>query len=124
LDGKTTSRVNIASNKRVNTNRNYSKPAKKTVKNLLQQVIRLAQFQQKTIVKPEPETVSFNPEIPVIQDYRHVVILGETTQSIAKKYDIPVETLKAANPGLGSTVVKGDRLRIPDKTKLDTAKQK
>jgi len=60
----------------------------------------------------------------VIQDYRHVVILGETTQSIAKKYDIPVETLKAANPGLGSTVVKGDRLRIPDKTKLDTAKQK
>ena len=79
--------------------------------------------------KPASETVSFDPSIPVIQDYRHVVILGETTQSIAKKYDISVELLKAANPGLGNTVVKGDRLRIPDKTKLeqqvvkDTSKQ-
>ncbi len=66
------------------------------------------------------EFVSFNPDIPVIQDYRHVVILGETTQSIAKKYDISVELLKAANPGLGNTVVKGDRLRVPDKSKLKT----
>jgi len=122
LDGKTTSRVNIASNKRVNTNRNYSKPAKKTVKKTPATSNQASPVPtKKQIVKPEPETVSFNPEIPVIQDYRHVVILGETTQSIAKKYDIPVETLKAANPGLGSTVVKGDRLRIPDKTKLDTA---
>ena len=69
--------------------------------------------------KPASETVSFDPEIPVIQDYRHVVILGETTQSIAKKYDIPVELLKAANPGLSNSVAKGDRLRIPDKAKIE-----
>jgi len=71
------------------------------------------------------ETVSFNPNIPVIQDYRHVVIIGETTSSIALKYNISVELLKAANPGLGNTVVKGDRLRVPDKTKLalETKKQ-
>ncbi|MFA5420278.1 MAG: LysM peptidoglycan-binding domain-containing protein, partial [Bacteroidales bacterium] len=58
------------------------------------------------------------PNIPVISDYRHVVIMGETTQSVADKYDIPVQLLKAANPGLGNSVVKGDRLRVPDKTKL------
>jgi len=64
------------------------------------------------------ETVSFDPNIPIIQDYRHVVILGETTASIAKKYNIPIDLLKAANPGLGNTVQKGDRLRIPDKSKI------
>ena len=64
------------------------------------------------------ETVSFNPDIAVIPDYRHVVILGETTKTIANKYDIPVDILKAANPGLGNNVTKGDRLRVPDKTKL------
>lgn len=64
------------------------------------------------------ETVSFNPDILVIKDYRHVVILGETTKTIADKYGIPVEILKAANPGLGNSVTKGDRLRVPDKTKF------
>lgn len=72
----------------------------------------------KQINKPQSETVSFDPGIPIIQDYRHVVILGETTSTIAKKYGIPVEVLKAANPGLGNTVQKGDRLRVPDKTKI------
>lgn len=75
--------------------------------------------------KPIPaaisETVSFNPDIAVIPDYRHVVILGETTQSIANKYGISVDILKAANPGLGNTVTKGDRLRIPDKTNINQA---
>ncbi len=74
--------------------------------------------------RPTTETVSFDPEIPVIPDYRHVVILGETTQSIAKKYDIPSELLKAANPGLGNSVAKGDRLRIPDKTKIEESSKK
>ncbi len=72
-------------------------------------------------VKPSQtntEFVSFDPNIPVIADYRHVVIAGETTQSIADKYDVPVNLLKACNPGLGNSVVKGDRLRVPDKTKL------
>lgn len=70
------------------------------------------------ITKTQSEFVSFDPNIPVISDYRHVVVLGESTQSIASKYDIPVDILKAANPGLGNSVIKGDRLRIPDKTKL------
>lgn len=69
------------------------------------------------------EFVSFDPNIPIIPDYRHVVILGETTQSIADKYNIPVKLLKAANPGLGNTVVKGDRLRVPDKSKLENYNQ-
>jgi len=70
--------------------------------------------------KPKSETVSFNPEIPVIKDYRHIVILGETTISIAAKYNIDVNLLKSANHGLGNSVTKGDRLRIPDKTKLQS----
>ncbi|MFK5855173.1 MAG: LysM peptidoglycan-binding domain-containing protein [Bacteroidota bacterium] len=74
--------------------------------------------------KPKSEFVSFNPDIPVIDDYRHVVILGETTKSIAEKYGIPVDVLKAANPGLGNSVAKSDRLRVPDKTKLDSIVKK
>ena len=71
-------------------------------------------LQQKT----QSEFVTFDPDIPIIQDYRHVVIMGETTESIAQKYGVPADVLKAANPGLGNNVLKGDRLRIPDKKKL------
>lgn len=69
-------------------------------------------------------TVSFNPDIPVIQDYRHVVVAGETTQSIANKYDVPVNVLKSVNPGLSNCVVAGNRLRIPDKAKLNKTDSK
>lgn len=58
-------------------------------------------------------TVSFNPNIAVIADYRHVVIAGETTSSIANKYQVSINNLKAVNPGLSDFVEKGDRLRIP-----------
>lgn len=58
-------------------------------------------------------TVSFNPNITVIADYRHVVIPGETTAGIADKYKVKINDLKAVNPGLGDFVEKGDRLRIP-----------
>lgn len=74
--------------------------------------------------KSKSEFVSFNPDIPVIDDYRHVVILGETTKSVAEKYGIPVDVLKAANPGLGNSVAKSDRLRVPDKTKLNSIVKK
>jgi len=74
--------------------------------------------------KPKLETVSFDPTIPVIKDYRHVVILGETTKSIAAKYNIDINLLKAANAGLGNSVTKGERLRVPDKTKLQSATPK
>lgn len=88
-------------------------------------VTRKPKPQTNTIVtKPKTEFVSFDPNIPVIQDYRHVVILGETTQSIAEKYNVPVDLLKAANPGLGNSVAKGDRLRVPDKTKINLNTEK
>ncbi len=67
----------------------------------------------KDFTKKRANTVSFNPNIAVIPDYRHVVIPGETTKSIADKYKVDIITLKAVNPGLGDRVEKGERLRIP-----------
>lgn len=130
LDGKTTGGVPVTSNRIANTN--YSKPVRKPAtttpitgsrNNKTKNQAKPKPVKKQT-AKPVSETVSFNPEIPVIQDYRHVVILGETTKSIAKKYDIPVDVLKAANPGLGNSVVKSDRLRVPDKTKLEAFTEK
>ena len=64
-------------------------------------------------VKPvQANDVSFNPNIKVMENYRHVVVRGETPASIAKKYQISVIDLKSVNPGL-QAVVQGDRLRIP-----------
>jgi len=67
----------------------------------------------KDFTRKRANTVSFNPNIAVIPDYRHVVIAGETTKSIADKYKVDIITLKAVNPGLGDRVEKGERLRIP-----------
>lgn len=69
----------------------------------------------RTQTKPirKANTVSFNPNIPVLADYRHVVIAGETTAGIANKYQVQLNDLKAVNPGLGDFVEKGERLRIP-----------
>lgn len=61
--------------------------------------------------------VSFNPNIKVMEDYRHVVINGENLKSIADKYQISVADLKTVNPGL-QEVVQGDRLRIPTYAKI------
>ncbi len=61
--------------------------------------------------------VSFNPNIKVMENYRHVVINGESLKSIAEKYQISVNDLKAVNPGL-SNIVQGDRLRIPAYAKI------
>ena len=65
------------------------------------------------------ETVSFDPSIAVIPDFRHVVKSGETTQSIAGQYHVDVHQLKAVNVGLGNTVTPGDRLRIPQEKKKE-----
>ncbi len=67
----------------------------------------------KDFTRKRANTVSFNPNIAVIPNYRHVVIAGETTQSIADKYKVDIITLKAVNPGLSDRVEKGERLRIP-----------
>jgi LysM repeat protein len=63
--------------------------------------------------KKKANTVSFNPNMPVLTDYRHVVIDGETTSGIASKYSVSLNDLKAVNPGLSDFVEKGERLRIP-----------
>lgn len=81
-----------------------------------------AEFPPEAVNKPQrtnttsvkkANTVSFNPNIPVLTDYRHVVVAGETTAGIAKKYSVSVNDLKAVNPGLGDFVEKSERLRIP-----------
>ena len=64
-----------------------------------------------------PAPGAFNPDIPVIKDYRHVVIPGQTLESIAKKYGITVNELKAVNPGLISAF-QGERLRLPVNAKV------
>ena len=64
-------------------------------------------------------TVSFNPNIAVLADYRHVVVYGENTSSIAKKYQVSLSELKAVNPGLGDNVGEGERLRIPATASLN-----
>jgi len=77
-----------------------------------------------TVEKPttKANTVSFNPNIEVLADYRHVVIPGETTSSIANKYKVSINDLKAVNPGLSDYVEKGDRLRIPSNASFDGKK--
>jgi LysM repeat protein len=59
------------------------------------------------------DEVSFNPNIPVIPDFRHTITYGETLQSIARKYKTTQEKIRAVNPGLGSHPAIGQRLRIP-----------
>ncbi len=67
--------------------------------------------------KKQPRKVSFDPNVKVMADYRHVVLSGETLKDIAGKYQITVNDLRLVNPGL-SSVHKGDRLRLPDYAKI------
>ncbi len=67
---------------------------------------------QQKAERQKADEVSFNPNIKVMEDYRHVVVRGETLENIAKKYQISVADLKSVNPGL-QVVMQGDRLRIP-----------
>ena len=68
------------------------------------------------------DPVSFDPQIPVIPNYRHVVSAGETLYSISGRYGITVEQIRAVNPGMASTLEIGDRLRIPDKSQISDEK--
>ncbi len=72
---------------------------------------------RQTPATPQAAPGSFNPNIPVIKDYRHVVVPGETLESIAKKYGITENELKAVNPGLISAF-QGERLRLPVTAKV------
>lgn len=55
--------------------------------------------------------------IPIIKNYRHVTMNGETMASIARKYKISVAELKAVNPGVTS-VYRGEQLRLPVNAKV------
>jgi len=59
------------------------------------------------------EEVVFNPDLPVIPNFRHTVTPGETLYSISKRYDVTVSQIRAVNPGMAATLEIGDRLRIP-----------
>ncbi len=50
--------------------------------------------------------------IPIIKDYRHVTMQGETLEGIAHRYKISVAELKAVNPGL-TKIVRGMQLKLP-----------
>jgi LysM repeat protein len=63
------------------------------------------------------KNVSFNPKVKIIEDYRHVVVKGETLEEIANKYKINVKDLKLVNPGLTS-IRQGERLRLPEYAKI------
>ncbi|MBN2615519.1 MAG: LysM peptidoglycan-binding domain-containing protein [Bacteroidales bacterium] len=71
--------------------------------------------------KPKQTSSSVNTqnqtEVPFIKNYQHVVIPGETMQSIASKYDITVAQLKSVNPGL-VMIMQGQRLRLPTNAKV------
>jgi LysM repeat protein len=73
--------------------------------------------QHTTSLEVSPASGAFNPNIPVIKDYRHVVVAGETLESIAKKYAISVNALKAVNAGL-INAFQGERLRLPVTAKV------
>lgn len=58
------------------------------------------------------QNVTPNSRIPIIKDYRHVTMHGETMKSIAQKYKISVAELKAVNPGV-TYLVRGMQLKLP-----------
>ncbi len=66
----------------------------------------------------ETDDVSFNPDLEVIPDYRHVVAVGETIYSISKKYNVSVSSLRAVNPTIRGSLEIGDRLRIPKESSV------
>gem|GEM_PF-453475 len=65
--------------------------------------------------KQQPQnTVS---KIPIIKNYRHITMQGETLKSIARKYKISVAELKAVNPGV-TYLVRGMQLKLPVNAKV------
>ena len=71
----------------------------------------------RTPSKQPSSSASFNPDIPIIKDYRHIVVPGESLESIAQKYSITKAELKAVNPGL-INAFQGERLRLPVNAKV------
>ena len=65
----------------------------------------------------QTNTTGYHRSLPVIKNFRHVVVAGETLKSIAKKYGITTNELKAVNPGL-INVFQGERLFLPVTAKV------
>lgn len=74
---------------------------------------------EENLVDDDNEVVSFDPNLEVIPDFRHIVAQGETIYSISKKYNVSVGSLRAVNPGLEATLEIGDRLRVPKAQTID-----
>jgi LysM repeat protein len=52
----------------------------------------------------------------------HVIVKGDTFDSIARKYGVTVKAIQAANPNLSPTRLKlGDKVKVPAKTSNGTA---
>ncbi len=67
---------------------------------------------QTTVSNHQKQAVNSASTIPVIKDYRHVTMQGETMASIASKYKISVAELRAVNPGV-TYLVRGMQLKLP-----------
>ena len=52
---------------------------------------------------------------------KHEVKAGETLYSISHKYGITINDIKAANPKLGDSLMAGQTINIPDKSRLEPA---
>jgi len=68
----------------------------------------------------DADSISFDPNMEVIPDFRHEVKKGETIYSISLKYNVSVKSLRAVNPVLTGELEIGDRLRIPEEQLVNT----
>jgi LysM repeat protein len=82
------------------------------------QMVNPFENQNKNVV-PEPKKVK--PEEPSKPDVkRHVVKPKETVYSVAKSYNLSIEALQKANPGIEKGLISGQVLFIPEITSVQT----
>lgn len=70
-----------------------------------------------------PEVAANEPIVDKASDNQHTVLAQETLYSISKKYNITIEDLQLANPGLTEGLKIGQVLNIPDKQAVKIEKQ-
>jgi LysM repeat protein len=88
-------------------------PVEKAISNMENTPAPQLQSSQATHSTPANQ----NAKIPIIKDYRHVVMQGETLGSIANKYKITATELRAVNPGV-TQVARGMQLKLPVNAKV------
>lgn len=87
------------------------------VENAINQMEKEPAPKVQTTPEQEQQPQNAKSQIPIIKDYRHVTMQGETMKSIANKYKISVAELKAVNPGV-TYLVRGMQLRLPVNAKV------